>query len=127
MFSRGISSDQAMRRPAYILRFLVVLLIAAACAPCTWASGIGERSPLEFDDVRSVAEPGDEPAGVRAGGFDVRPSVGVSMAHDSNLFARSGRSDDDSLSIAEAQVLAENDDGVVAVAARAFARSRRSL
>jgi hypothetical protein len=102
-------------------------MLVAAHAPHARASGIGERSPLEFDEVRSVAEFDEEAPGVRAGNFNVRPAAALSMAHDSNLFAKSGPHDDDSLSIAEAQVRAENEAGVVDVAARAFARARRYL
>jgi hypothetical protein len=112
-----------MRQKAYALWAAAAAMLAAS-APQAGASTIGERSPLDFDEIRSSSEFADDAAGLSAGPFRLWPSLALISGYDSNILASSHR-EGEPMEIVETLLRAENEPGAVDVEGRAFVRARR--
>ena len=113
-----------MLRRRWVLTAAWVLVSAASPVR---SQTLTDRSPLDPVPGESTLEFQDDVPGLRVGAFNLQPSAGISMAHDSNLLARPSPRIDRALSIGEAQVKVQDDLDEVALQGQAFVRARRFI
>ncbi len=110
------------------LSFMVVPLLPMARA---WAQALGERPVLNADGSPDYATQdrynfSDDQTGIRAGPFELYPSVSESAAYDSNVYASPAPRKESPVSITEALLdLATDPGGLLYLDGEAYARGRR--
>ena len=100
-------------------------LIAWALAGTAVAQVLTDRSPLDPAPGQATLEFPDETPTITAGTVTVRPTAGLSAAYDTNVLAQHAPRFERGLSIAEAQLKAEDDMNEMTLDSQIFARARR--
>lgn len=110
-----------MRHPTAI-RF--ILLLTAIAAGTVHAQS-GAPSPLTFNFDRFATQFRQEQPGWQAGAVRLLPSAALSLAYDSNVLATPAPRETAALLVSEAELVVENEPGVLALQGHGFVRDRR--
>ena len=100
-------------------------LVAWGLAGSAQGQVLADRSPLDPAPGQATLEFPDEAPAVTAGAITLQSTAGLSAAYDTNVLAQPAPRLERGLSIAEAQVRAEDDMNEMTLDSQIFARARR--